>query len=156
MLFRTTIALLFASATAFSTSKPIMTRSATMASTTAQNAFLTEEETIAILSKSHECIESECALDEVDELLSVLKDTEVELEGRLQKIMNVISHLQHINEKEERQTDEVRAFVKDLLRVFDTGKPQFAPMGYSGDILKGSQTAYDVLPPKKWTNPDKL
>lgn len=155
MLFRTTIALLFASAAAFSSMKPTMIRPTTMASTTAHNAFLTEEETIAILTKSHECIESECALDEVDELLSVLKDTEKELEARLEKIMNMVGQLQHINEKEERETDEVRAFVKDLLRVFDTGKPVFSPQGFSGNIGKGSQTAYDVLPPKKWTNPDK-
>ncbi|VEU41700.1 unnamed protein product [Pseudo-nitzschia multistriata] len=127
-----------------------------MVSTTAHQAFLTEEETLAILNKSNECIESECAVDEVDELLTVLKDTEKELEGRLEKIMNTISHLQHINEKEERQTDEVRAFVRDLLRVFDTGKPAFSPQGFSGDIGKGARTAYDVLPPKKWTNPEKL
>mmetsp|Transcript_1104 Transcript_1104/g.2361 ORF Transcript_1104/g.2361 Transcript_1104/m.2361 type:complete len:157 (+) Transcript_1104:79-549(+) len=155
MLFRTTIALLFASAAAFSPIKPTMVRPAVVASTTAHNAFLTEEETLAILNKSNECIESECALDEVEDLLSVLKDTEKELEARLDKIMNMIAHLQHVNEKEERKTDEVRAFVQDLLRVFDTGKPAFSPQGFTGDVGKGARTAYDVLPPKKWTNPDK-
>jgi hypothetical protein len=69
--------------------------------------------------------------------------------------LNMISHLQHINEKEERQTDEVRAFVKDMLRVFSTDKPLVFPTGFAGDIGKGSQTAYDVLPPKKWTNSKK-
>lgn len=110
---------------------------------------------MAVLNKSTECIESECSLDEVEELLTVLKQTEKDLEGRLTKIMNTISHLQHINHKEERKTDEVRAFVKDMLRVFSTDKPLVFPTGYGGDVGKGPRTAYDVLPPKKWTNPDK-
>jgi len=155
MMFRTTIVLLFTSAAAFSPMKPIAVRPTCMATTTAQNIFLSEEETMAVINKSNECIESECSIDEVDDLLTVLKDTEKELEERLEKIMNTISHLQHINEKEERQTDEVRAFVKDMLRVFNTDKPMVFPTGYGGDVGKGAQTAYDVLPPKKWVNPDK-
>mmetsp|Transcript_15482 Transcript_15482/g.35457 ORF Transcript_15482/g.35457 Transcript_15482/m.35457 type:complete len:155 (-) Transcript_15482:401-865(-) len=151
MMFRTTLALLLTSAAAFSPAKPFMVRPASM---TAHKAFLTEEETMAVLNKSTECIESECSLDEVDELLTVLKGTEKELEGRLEKIMNTISHLQHINEKEERETDEVRAFVRDMLRVFNTDKPIVFPTGYAGDVGKGAQTAYDALPPKKWVNPD--
>ena len=126
-----------------------------MASTTAHSAYLTEEETVAILTKSHECIDSECSLDEVDDLLKTLKSTEKELEARMEKIMNTIAHLQHINEKEERKTDDVRAFVKDMLRVFNTDKPLIFPTGYAGDVGKGPTTAYDALPPKKWTNPDK-
>ena len=126
-----------------------------MASTTAHTVFLTEEETVAVLNKSTECIESECSLDEVDELLTVLKGTETELESRIEEIMNTIAHLQHINEKEERQTDEVRSFVQDMLRVFNTDKPMVFPSGYAGDVGKGSTTAYDALPPKKWVNPDK-
>ena len=126
-----------------------------MASTTSHTAFLTDEETVAVLNKSTECIESECSLDEVDELLNVLKSTEKELECRIEEIMNTIAHLQHINEKEERKTDEVRAFVQDMLRVFNTDKPMVFPSGYAGDVGKGSRTAYDVLPPKKWVNPDK-
>lgn len=154
-MFRTTLALLVASVAAFSPMKPVAIRPAAVASITTQNAFLSEEETMAVLNKSTECIESECSLDEVDELLTVLKDTEKELEGRIEKIMNTISHLQHINDKEERKTDEVRAFVKDMLRVFNTDKPMVFPTGFAGDVGKGPQTAYDALPPKKWVNPDK-
>mmetsp|Transcript_74173 Transcript_74173/g.214856 ORF Transcript_74173/g.214856 Transcript_74173/m.214856 type:complete len:84 (-) Transcript_74173:144-395(-) len=80
----------------------------------------------------------------------MLKDTEHELESRLEKIMNMVSHLQHLNEKEERKTDEVREFVRDLLRVFAHGKDHLSA-GYSGDISKKTMTAYDVLSPKKWT-----
>jgi hypothetical protein len=156
MLFRTTLALFLTSAAAFSTMKPVIIRPTSVPSITSQKAFLTEEETMTVLNKSTECIESECSIDEVDELLSVLKDTEKELEGRIEKIMNTISHLQHINDKKERKTDEVRAFVKDMLRVFNTDKPLVFPTGFGGDVGKGAQTAYDALPPKKWVNPDKL
>jgi hypothetical protein len=156
MLFRTTLALLFTSAAAFSPVKPIAMRPVSVPSTTAHNVFLSEEETMAVLNKSTECIESECSVDEVEELLTVLKDTEKELEGRISKIMNTISHLQKINAEEERKTDEVREFVKDMLRVFNTDKPLVFPMGFGGDVGKGAQTAYDALPPKKWVNTDKL
>merc|ERR1711865_1087245 len=133
----------------------IRTASVESISTTAVRVIMSEEETATIMKKSEECIASECSLDEVDDLLAILKDTEKDLEDRLTKIMNMISHLQHINEKEERRTDEVRAFVKDMLRVFSTDKPLIFPTGFSGDVGKGAQTAYDALPPKKWTDSKK-
>jgi len=155
MLFRSSVlAILLTSAAAFSTSKHVMIRPAITASTTA-HFVMTEDETAAVLKKSEECVESECSLDEVDDLVVTLKDTEKELRSRLENIENMIAHLQHINEKEERKTDEVREFVRDMLRVFNTDKPMVFPTGFSGDIKKGTQTAYDALPPKKWTNPDK-
>jgi hypothetical protein len=67
----------------------------------------------------------------------------------------MIGHLQHINEKEERKTDEVRSFVRDMLRVFDTNKPMAFPTGFSGDVGDGPTTAYDALPPKPWKKPIK-
>ena len=70
------------------------------------------------MKHASDCANGECSIDEVGELLAVLKETEKELEDRLERIMNMVSHLQHLNEKDERQQDEVRAFVKDLLRVF--------------------------------------
>ncbi len=79
---------------------------------------MSDSEQEQVLKHATDCVEGECSLDEVSELLSVLKDTEHELELRLEKIMNMVSHLQHMNAKEERKTDEVREFVKDLLRVF--------------------------------------
>jgi DNA repair exonuclease SbcCD ATPase subunit len=91
-----------------------------MPSTTACRIIMTDEETEKVLKSAHDCVESECSIDEVDNLLQVLKDTEKELEDRLEKIMNMIGHLQHINEKSERQTNEVRQFVQDMLRVFNT------------------------------------
>jgi hypothetical protein len=110
---------------------------------------MTDEEVDAIMQSATECAEGECSIEDVDELLLELKEQEKVLEGRLETIMNMINHLQHVNEKEERQTDEVRAFVKDMLRVFAHDKnPGFNVAGFSGDFF--GKTAYDALPPKKW------
>jgi hypothetical protein len=115
-----------------------------------RHVILSDAETEKILQSAGDCAEGECSVDDVSELIYELKQQEKEMQQRLEKIMNMISHLQHINEKEERQTDEVRAFVKDMLRVFSFKAPAVVPQGYSGDVGKGSTTAYDALPPKKW------
>ena len=81
---------------------------------------MTDEETNAILEKAEGCMGEECSIDEVDELLTVLKETQGELESRLSTIVGMIGKLQHLNEQEERQVDEVREFVRDMLRVFNT------------------------------------
>jgi len=87
---------------------------------TAQNLIMTEEEITTILGKAHGCVDSECAVDDVDDLIAELKDQQKVLSERLENIMNVVSHLQHANTKEARKTDDVRAIVKDMLRVFTT------------------------------------
>merc|ERR1711971_1311273 len=108
MLFKSILAfILFTTTAAFSPAmKPVMIRQSQgaveLTTTTSLNVIMTEEETMNILKKSEECIASECSIDEVDDLLSTLKGTEKELEDRLAKIINMIGHLQHINEKEER------------------------------------------------------
>eukprot|EP00985_Skeletonema_marinoi_P002284 scaffold939_cov107-Skeletonema_marinoi.AAC.2 len=99
---------------------------------TAQNLIMTEEEITTILGKAHGCVDSECAVDDVDDLIAELKDQQ-----------------KHANTKEARKTDDVRAIVKDMLRVFTTSDGKFA-MGFSGDIGDGPTTAYDALPPKPW------
>jgi predicted nuclease with TOPRIM domain len=79
---------------------------------------MSDAETAAILEKAEGCMGEECSIDEVDELLVMLKKTQSDLEERLEKIMNLVGDLQHLNQKGERETDEVRAFVKDMLSVF--------------------------------------
>ena len=81
---------------------------------------MTEEEITAVLDKAHTCVESECAVTDVDDLIMELKDQQKVLNTRLETIMNVVAHLQHANEQEKRKTDDVRAIVKDMLRVFTT------------------------------------
>jgi DNA mismatch repair ATPase MutL len=117
--------------------------------------ILSDEETEKILQSASDCAEGECSIDDVSELIAELKEQEKEMQSRLDKIMNMISHLQHINAKEERKTDEVRAFVRDLLRTFSSDKPLYFPTGFAGDVGDGPTTAYDALPPKKWVPADK-
>jgi DNA mismatch repair ATPase MutL len=117
--------------------------------------ILSDEETEKILQSASDCAEGECSIDDVSELIAELKEQEKEMQSRLDKIMNMIAHLQHINAKEERKTDEVRAFVRDLLRTFSSDKPLYFPTGFAGDVGDGPTTAYDALPPKKWVPTDK-
>ena len=81
---------------------------------------MSEEEITAILDKAHGCVESECAVADVNDLIAELNDQQKVLTQRLETIMNVVAHLQHANESEARKTDDVRAIVKDMLRVFTT------------------------------------
>jgi len=107
------IALLFSAVTAFNVMQPV-----SMRQTTVCNLIMTDEEVETILSKATDCMGEECSVDEVDELLVLLKDTQKSLESRMDTVMNMISDLQHLNGQEERQVDEVKALVKDMLRVF--------------------------------------
>jgi hypothetical protein len=122
----------------------------THTSPTALLVLLSDAETESILQSAHECAEGECSIDDVSDLLLELREQEQILSTRLEAVMNMISDLQHINEKEERQTDEVRSFVTDMLRVFSHGGEQHLVSGYSGEVTKGTRTAYDSLNPKPW------
>ena len=119
--------------------------------TTARHVILSDAETKAILSAAEECADSECSVEDVSSLIADLKAQQKVLNNRLDKVMNMIAHLQHVNEKEERKTDEVRAFVKDLLSVFTHSKPMGIATGL--DAFDGPFDAYDALPPKPWTAP---
>ncbi|KAL3793683.1 hypothetical protein HJC23_010255 [Cyclotella cryptica] len=118
-------------------------------SNVARNLIMTEEEITAILEKAHACTALECTTEDVDSLIAELKDQQTVLNARLENIMNVVGHLQHANEQKERKKEDVRAIVKDMLRVFTTAEGKFA-MGFTGDIGDGPTTAYDALPPKPW------
>ena len=89
--------------------------------TTSLNLIMTEGEIQTILMKANGCVESECAISDVDDLISELKDQQRVLNARLETIMNVVAHLQAANSSgEQRKTDDVRNIVKDMLRVFTT------------------------------------
>jgi hypothetical protein len=111
---------------------------------------LNDEETETILKSAGDCAEGECSLDDVSFLIGELKEQEKLLQERMQSVTTMIGQLQHINEKEERKTDEVRAFVKDMLSVFNNGGRGFPTTGYPGDVGKGTTDAYDALKPKPW------
>ena len=112
---------------------------------------MTDEETASILQSAEECAAGECSVDDVAELIFELKEQQQLMEARLQTVMNTVAHLQNINESvQERKRDEVKALVKDLLRVFSTEKAAFPATGFSGDYSKKTMTAYDVLSPKPY------
>ena len=117
---------------------------------------MSDEETEAILKTVEDCVEhSQCGVDDVSVLLTELKAQEREMTARLEAMGKLIEQLKQLNSKgDAREADEVRAFVKDLLRVFERGGKAF-PVGFSGDIGDEPTTAYDALPPKKWKNPTK-
>ena len=118
-------------------------------SSTAQNVLLSQEETDTIIAKADACIDSECAIDEVDNLVKELKEQEIILNNRLVDVMNMVAHLQKVN-THGRDRNEVREFVKDLLRVFSHEDAKHYAAGFSGDIGKGPTTAFDVLDPPKY------
>lgn len=112
---------------------------------------MSDAETDAILKSARDCEESECGVDEVSSLVFDLKEQQVEMTDRLAKISKMISQLEHLSSKEGRDTDEVRSFVSDMMRVFAHDSKKNFATGFSGDIGDGPTTAYDALPPKKWT-----
>eukprot|EP00977_Amphora_coffeiformis_P001308 scaffold270_cov166-Amphora_coffeaeformis.AAC.3 len=115
---------------------------------------MSEDETEAILKTVEDCAErTQCGVEDVSALLDELKTQEKEMTARLESMGKLIEQLKQINSKgDARKADEVRAFVQDLLRVFEHGGKGF-PVGFSGDIGDGPMTAYDALPPKKWKKP---
>lgn len=88
-------------------------------STTARNILLSDEETETIFNKATDCAEGECSLDDVNDLLSELNAQQKILSDRLAQVTNMIDTLAGVNDKEEREVDEVRQYVRDLLRVFN-------------------------------------
>ena len=140
------LSILAVGSNAFMTSPALPVR---LHSETARNLIMTEDEITAILDKAHGCVESECAVTDVNDLIIELKDQQKVLNTRLETIMNVVAHLQQANEQEKRKTDDVRAIVKDMMRTFTIQDGKFA-MGFTGDIGDGPTTAYDALPPKPW------
>ena len=121
---------------------------------------MAQDEVDSLLSKAAGCAEGECSIDEVSELLSILKAQQKELYSRVQRVKDAVDVLEHVNEKDDRKVDEVRETVRALFRVFQLGAkasgnnyPSLSkPTGWSGEIGDGPTTAYDALPPKKWTS----
>ena len=103
-------------------------------------------------------MDAECDVDSVSNLLEHLKYQEKELNDRVAEIKKIVTSLENVNQKDEREVDEIRETVRAIYRVFQLGDkasgndyPALSrPTGYSGEVGKGPTTAYDALPPKKW------
>jgi hypothetical protein len=132
-----------------------------MHSPTVRFGLLTEQESAEIMAKSLECADGECSIEDVENLLSDLKEQQKVLTGRLAEVTQMISSLYGVNKDDERKVDEVRETVRAIARLFLMGDkasgndyPALSkPTGWTGDVGKGATTAYDALPPKKRKNP---
>lgn len=121
-------------------------------------ALMTPEEAEIVLKKAGDCADGECTVDEVSDLIAVLKGQQKEIYERLVDVKKTIYDLEHVNVKADRQTDEVKETVRALFRIFSLGDkssgnnyPSLSkPTGWSGEVGDGPQTAYDALPPKKY------
>lgn len=130
-----------------------------MSTTTSSLGLMTQEETDKLLNQATDCAEGECSLDEVQDLIDVLKVQQKELYTRVEEIRGMIKSLEIVNNKNDaRSVDEVRETVRAIYRIFQLGDkasgndyPKLSrPTGWTGDVGKGPTTAYDALPPKKY------
>lgn len=118
---------------------------------------MTQEETADILGMAGDCVEGECSLDEVGELIELLQSRQKELYERVEEIKKITQALEASSEKGV-EVDEVRETVRALFRVFQLGDkasgndyPSLSkPTGWSGEVGDGPTTAYDALPPKPY------
>ena len=127
-------------------------------STSTKLSLMSADETEKVMQHATDCAEGECSLDEVEDLINVLKVQQKELYDRIENVKGMVKTLEVMNKSEERKVDEVRETVRALFRVFQFGDkasgndyPSLSkPMGWTGEIGDGPKTAYDSLPPKKW------
>jgi flagellar biosynthesis/type III secretory pathway chaperone len=124
---------------------------------------MTQTETETLLKTADDCAEGECSLDDVDELISVLQQQQKELSERVHEVQSMMTQLEKVNTHNDRKVDEVRETVRAIFRLFQMGNkssgndyPSLSkPTGWSGEVGDGPKSAYDALPPKKWTAPKK-
>ena len=122
---------------------------------------MSASENEAVLKHAKDCVDGECSLDDVDDLISVLQEQQQELSSRLSQVTALRESLQKVNSEPHRPVDEIRETVRAIFRVFQLGDkasgndyPSLTkPMGYPGDVGKGPTTAYDALSPKRTNKP---
>merc|ERR1711935_762058 len=111
---------------------------------------MAKEDVDQLLKQSNDCAGSECTVDEVADLIDLLKTQQTGLYDRVQTIKQMIKTLESMNDAEDREVDEVRETVRALFRVFQMGDkasgndfPKLSkPTGWSGEVGKGPQSAY--------------
>ena len=119
MLFRALAitAALFASVEGFASSR---TPAVASRSSTALN-IMTASELESIINEAESCAKGECALDEVEALISSLKEQGKMLSNRIAEVDALVKDLEHINGKDNRPADEVRETVRAIFRIFSLG-----------------------------------
>ncbi len=82
---------------------------------------MSAEETEKLISKATFCVDEECSVDDVEDLIEVLKGQQKELFDRVGNIKNIIRSLEVINDSDSREVDEVKETIRALYRVFQLG-----------------------------------
>lgn len=82
---------------------------------------MTPEETENLMKRAEDCADSECAIDDVAELVDLLHTQQKELYERVQKIKETVEALEKVNKAEDRPVDEIRETVRAIFRVFQLG-----------------------------------
>ena len=75
----------------------------------------------SILAEAESCAEGECALDEVEGLITNLLAQQSELSKRVEEVDGLIKELEQVNGKDERPVDEIQETVRAIFRVFALG-----------------------------------
>ena len=91
---------------------------------TARN-LMTAEEVKAIIDEAEGCAQGECALDEVEDLISSLLAQQSQLSKRIAEIDGLVKDLEHVNGRDERPVDEIRETVRAIFRIFALGVSYF-------------------------------
>lgn len=120
--------------------------------------LMASEEVDALIGKATDCSEGECSLDEVSDLISVLKEQQSGLYKRVNEVKTMIKSLEAGNTADDREVDEIRETVRALFRVFQLGSKASGndyplltkPTGWSGEVGSGPTDAYKSLDPKPY------
>ena len=75
----------------------------------------------AVITEAEKCAEGECALDEVEQLITNLQSQQSMLSKRIEEIDGLVTELEHVNGRDDRPVDEVRETVRAIFRIFALG-----------------------------------
>lgn len=78
------------------------------------------EELDSLMSSGKTCEESECSIDDVDDLIGELLDQQKELYNRVKQLKDEIKMLEKLNEG-DRDVDEIQETVRAIVRIFQLG-----------------------------------
>ena len=82
---------------------------------------MTASEIEAVITEAEKCAEGECALDEVEQLITNLQNQQSMLSKRIEEIDGLVTELEHVNGRDDRPVDEVRETVRAIFRIFALG-----------------------------------
>merc|ERR1712226_851087 len=111
---------------------------------------MSAEEIDTLIARAHDCEESECSIDDVDNLITALKEQKSSLFSRIEEVDKMVKSLEILNEDgDDRDVDEIFETVKAIFRLFSL-EPKANPAlhrasGYSGEVGNGPTDAYKAL-----------